>query len=213
MDPASSLMSALENRIANITSQAGTMIGGIGSSIYNNKYRKYLDGMKRKNQMWFDKEYNTNYLDTDEAKSYLRNMVDQVKTAAKDQDSKGAITGASAEKSVAMKDRMGENYNRSVTNLAGFGTRRKDRAMDKFMDKDGQIDVLKLSNIMQQSQNWNQFAQNAQGAGQNMLMSNTSGEESGGDIFGLLGSLLKKKQGNSLSPSLTEWGSGGGFMG
>lgn len=170
-----------------IASLAGSAIGGIGSARANKKYNKYFEGMQNKNQMWFDKEYNTNYLDTDEAKSYLRNILDQIKETTQDQESKGAITGASAEKGVAMKDRLSKDYNRSVTSLAGHGTRRKDNIMSHFRNREGQLDTMKLQQLMSRAQNWDQFGQNAQGVGQNMLMSNTTGAFDGIDLGGLFG--------------------------
>jgi hypothetical protein len=154
-----------------LASAVGTGVGSFSSAKQSRKYDKYLDNMRHKNQNWYDKEYNTNYLDTDEAKSYIRTMLDQVKEATGRQESKGAITGATAEKSVAMKDAMNKNFNTGVTHLAGYGTRRKDRIQEMFMNREGQFDNMKLMKFLKNQQNWDQFTANSMEMGQNAMLS------------------------------------------
>ncbi len=158
-----------------LASAIGTGVGAFSSAKQSKEYDKYLGGMKQKNQSWYDKEYNTNYLDTDEAKSYIRTMLDQIKEATGRQESKGAITGESAEKSVALKEGMGKNFNTGITQLAGYGTRRKDNIQNMFMNREGQLDQMSLMNFLQKQQNWNQLTSNAMELGQGALLGGTTG--------------------------------------
>jgi len=176
--------------IASLIASAIGGIGGLaGSAGQNKSYSKYIDSISRRNDAWYNKEANTNYLDTEEAKGYLRNILDQNKEMVKDQESKGAITGQSAEKSVATKEATGKNYNRAVTDLAGYGTRRKDFLNRDYQNRLSMIDQLKLGQILQKQGNWDQFGQNALGMGSNALLGSILGD--GG------GPLGKKNTGNA----------------
>jgi hypothetical protein len=187
---------------------AGNIFGLSKSAQENKRYNKYLDDMFRKNETMYQTEYNTPYLDTEEAKAYLRTLLDQVKETTKDQESKGAITGQSAEKAVATKEAMGKNLNTSITQLAGYGTQRKDRIKSDYLNRTGQLDQMKLQSILSNMQNWGQFGQNAMGLGQGALLAGTTGAFD--DTNGYLSFLLGKNPNYGMKksiPGLGTWGS------
>jgi hypothetical protein len=166
---------------------ASLIAGGVGqlfglgkSAQANKKYDQYLSGMNRKLDTWYNKEYNTNYLDTDEAKSVLRLLQNQAKEVSGDLESSAAITGASAEKQVAAKDKLNQNYTNAATRLSGYGTQRKDQIQREYMGRKNNLDQMNLQSLASKDQNWSQFGQNSMGLAQNALMMNAMGGGKGG---------------------------------
>lgn len=189
-----------------LASGIGQGVGLAGSAKQNQRYNKYLEGMFRKNENYYNTEANTPYLDTEEAKSYLRNILDQTKEMTKDQESKGAITGQSAEKSVATKEALGKNYNTAVTSLAGYGTRRKDSITQNYMNRLGQLDQMKLGQMLQKQGSFDQIGKNSSGLLEMMLLGGTTGAFEGG--FNLADLFKRKDMGGMKKsiPGLGAWG-------
>lgn len=145
---------------------AASIIGQGFSSIKNAKANKKTEQYARKRDFelkdLFNKEYNTNYLDTDEAKASIRTSLDQMKEMDENSKSSGAITGSTAEKNVATKDMMGKNFSGLVTNLSGQGTRRKEGIMSQYLNAKGNNDMFNLNVLNNKAAQWNQLGQNAQ---------------------------------------------------
>lgn len=154
---------------------AGNLFGLSKSSQANRKYDNYISGMTNKLDNWYNKESNTNYLDTEEAKAVLRRLQEEAKEISGDLESSAAVTGASAEKQVAMKDKLNKNYTGAATSLAGRGTQRKDNLRREYMGRQSMLDQLKLQSLLGKSQNWNQFGQNVSGTAQNAMLVGTMG--------------------------------------
>jgi len=174
----------------------GSLIGGSQSAKANAETDRYVSGMKAKNDAWYNKNYNTNYLDTDEAKSSIRIWLDQMKENNEASASSGAITGSTAEKNVALKGEQNKGFASALTRLAGYGTQRKQNIENQYMNKDSQIDQVKLGLLSGKSQNGTQFSQNASGVAQSMLLAGMMGEGGGGaSISELLKGLLNRKGG------------------
>jgi len=65
---------------------------------------------------------NSNYMETNAAKSVLEKAREQYQERAKIADSKAAVTGATAEQQVAEKSAANKDYNDVVRNVAAQGT-------------------------------------------------------------------------------------------
>lgn len=177
-----------------LASQAGNLFGLSQSGKQQRSYDSYIKDMTNRVTSKYNQDYNTNYLDTDEAKSVLRLLTEKAKEVNDDQASSAAITGASAEKQVATKDKLNKNYTGAATQLAGYGTRRKEGIKNDYFNRMGQIDHLNLQGMMQKSQNWGQFGQNVSGTFQNALLANMMGPEGSAGATGGFSGLLKKKK-------------------
>ena len=153
----------------------GNLMGMNKSANSNNQYDQYLKNMSSRNDAEYNKDYNTNYLDTEEAKAAIRAMYDQMNEINDDADSSSAITGASAEKGVAMKEKLNKNFTQGISQLSGQGTRRKDMIKGQYNSRMDNLDMMKLQNMMQKSQNGSQFAQNASQLGVSGLLMGSQG--------------------------------------
>jgi hypothetical protein len=158
-----------------IISALGSSFGLAKSAQQNKKNDKYLQGMVNANQSEYNKDYNTNYLDTEEAKAAIRTMLEQFRQVNSDSKSSAAITGASAEKQVALQGEMGKAFSGSLTNLAGKGTARKEMIKDRYLNRKGQLDSMVMNNMNNKSQNWDQFGSNAMQLGLTGLLANQGG--------------------------------------
>lgn len=189
------------------TSGIGSLIGGMQSAKANREMEGYVTGMKNKNDAWYNKNYNTNYLDTDEAKSAIRVLLDQMKENNEASESSGAITGATAEKNVALKGEQNKGFSTALTRLAGYGTQRKQMIESQYMNRDSQIDQAKLGILSGKAQNGTQFSQNAQGVGQNMLLGSMvgGGGEGGQTLMEQLSALFGNSTGRSYTPNMSKF--------
>lgn len=149
----------------------GNLFGLGGSAKASKKYDSYLSAMNNRVNAFYNNKLYGDYLDTEEAKSALRLLTEQQKEANDDLKSSAAITGASAEKQVAQKDKLNKNYTQAVTGFAGQGGQLKRQYADQYRQERGRMDMMKLQNMMMKMQNWNQLGQNASGIGQNMMLS------------------------------------------
>lgn len=180
-------------------SLAGNLFGLGKSAKANRQYDKYIADMNQRLENWYNKEYNTNYLDTEEAKSVLRLLFEQQKEQSEDLQNSAAITGASAEKQVAQKEKLNKNYTQAVTGMSGLGTRRKENIQNQYMGRKGQIDQLTLQNLLNKSQNWNTFGQNVSSTAQNLLLSSLLSGGGKGPLTALFHGASAGKEGQSLA--------------
>jgi len=137
------------------------MMGSLLNASANRRYDDYVKKRTFELENLFNNQYNQNFLDTEEAKGVIRNMLNQMKEASDNIKSSSKITGASAEKEVAEKDKMNENFSNVLTQLASMGTQRKDRIMGNYLNARSGLDTLNLSKYASQAASGNQAQQNA----------------------------------------------------
>lgn len=115
------------------SSLAGNIYGEIKSAQQNKEVDELLAGRMNDLQSRFDKDYNTQYFDTEQGKSVIKTLSDQHDKSLKKIDSASAITGASAEAKTAARESSQGKFDESLTRLAGHGTLYKDL---KYIDED-----------------------------------------------------------------------------
>lgn len=201
MDPISLLMT--------LVGAGGNLLGLSQSAKANKNFDNYINGMQAKNNAWYNKEYNTNYLDTTEAKAAIRGMLDQMKQTNENVSSSGAITGASAEKGVAIKGEQNKGFASALTQLAGMGTQRKQGIESMYKNREGQIDSMKLSNLAQKSQNGQQLSANSMGVAQNGILAGImsgDGFDSGQTLLDKINAMLGRKSAGVIAPDMAKFG-------
>ncbi len=167
-----------------------TLIGSLKSAQANQAITGQINNRQSELDTWYGKEYNQNYLDTDEAKStvqLLRNMVQQ---NMKKVDQNNAIKGASDEARVATADKLNTSVGNNLTQLAGYGTRYKDSIRREYQGLKQNLDNLELQNLMNKSQQFSNLMGNSLNAGIGFAEAGGSGAFD--DWDGKLTSLFKK---------------------
>jgi len=71
---------------------------------------------------FYEGEAERDYMDTSVAKSTISRLKDQYKTANKTADSNNVKGGGTQEAVIATKSKNNEAYNRSLSNMVGYGT-------------------------------------------------------------------------------------------
>jgi len=71
---------------------------------------------------WYDRESNTNYLDTAAGSSGVQKIQDMYKENLAATNASGVSAGATSEQKIASKSALQKNYNDSISNMTGYGT-------------------------------------------------------------------------------------------
>lgn len=159
-------------------SALGSLFGSLKSAQANRDMDSQLANQKSELQTWYDTQYNQNYLDTDEAKSTIQILRNQMAEQMKKVDQNNAIKGASDEARVATADKLNQRVGQNMTQLAGYGTRYKDAARREYQFMKQNLDNMELRNLQNKSQNWSNLGNNA------MSLGIGAAEAGGSDAFG-----------------------------
>lgn len=146
-------------------SALSSLFASLKSAQANNLADAQLRKRQSELEMWYNKEYNQNYLDTDEAKSLMTILNNQRKEQMKKVDQNNAIKGASDEARVATADKLNKGIADNVTRLAGYGTRYKDSMRREYQGLKSNLDTMEWQNLQGKTQNWANFSGNAMNAG------------------------------------------------
>jgi hypothetical protein len=147
--------------ISLILSAAGLIAGTVGSARANKKYENYLRDRQRKADTWYDREYNTNILDTDEGKATMQLLRNRLKEQTQAQGQANAIRGASDEAALASVTEGQKVYADAGLSLAARGQERKDNIQNIYDTKDMNLAGLKAQNLLDKRQNWSNLISNS----------------------------------------------------
>ncbi|MFI3262297.1 MAG: hypothetical protein R3Y26_05255 [Rikenellaceae bacterium] len=122
-----------------LSSLVGAGVSGIGSlvsGIRANKQAKNAESLINEqieeNDRWYNQNYNTDYLDTVEARSTLSTIREQNKKATDAVNNNIVSSNMSDEAKVAQASSLNKNYSNAVSSLAGYGTRRQDQITNTY---------------------------------------------------------------------------------
>ena len=132
----------------------GTAYGTYKSAQENKSTDAMLSDRMNDIQSRFDRDINTNILDTEQGKSFLKLLNKNYEARTKALDSRGAITGASTESKVAAKGRAQDAYDTALTNFAGMDTQRKDSLRKERNWQENSIWNQQFMNQLSKGQNW-----------------------------------------------------------
>ena len=146
-------------------SALSSLFGSMQSAQANRAVDRQLQKRQSELDTWYNKEYNMNYLDTDEAKGVSELLNRNRKQVMKKVDQRNAITGASDEARVATAESINRSVGNNLTQLAGYGTRYKDSVRREYQGLKSNLDILEQQNLQNKSAQWSNFMTNALNAG------------------------------------------------
>ncbi len=155
-------------------STLSSLFGSMQSAQANRAIDRQLQRRQSELDAWYNKEYNINYLDTEEAKSVTELLNRQRNEAIKKTDQGGVISGASDEARIAATESINEDVMDALTRLAGYGTRYKRGIRGEYQGLKSNLDNLQLQQLQNKSSQWSNFMNNATNAG--MGFAQTAGE-------------------------------------
>ncbi|MGW8181884.1 MAG: hypothetical protein ACWGQW_24410, partial [bacterium] len=104
----------------------GNIFAQIMSARQNNKVDDILSGRMNDLQAQFDKSYNTQFLDTEQGKSAIKLLSNNLDRQNKKIDNASVVGGATAEATNAAREKSQGMFDQALTRLAGYGTQYKD---------------------------------------------------------------------------------------
>jgi len=156
-------------------SAVSSLIGALQSAQQNKAVDAQLQQRQSELDSWYNREYNQNYLDTDEAKSVIQYLNNQKAEQMKKLAQGNAIKGASDETRVATADKLNRSMGDQITRLAGMGTQRKYLTDRQYQNLKFGLDQAEQQNLMRKSQNWTNFMTNAVNAGMGFVEAGANG--------------------------------------
>ncbi len=186
--------------ISAITAAIGLASQGLGAikgAAANKKQQAFLNQRIADNEAAFNLDAHQDFLDTNAAKSMVEKLRKDLKKRDETTDSKGEITGATAEQKIAEKTSHSDRYNDSLSRLAGMATQYQDRAKYRFERNKNHLDNIQMQLNREKAQN----ASNLMGIGSSLL--GTAGTLAGfGDFKGSQAKLDKANDVLAISPEI-----------
>lgn len=171
---------------------AASLALGIGSSLFGaNKAKKAARRAQAENQYrtnaekaWYDKNYNTDYLDTKAGSNLLRRAQEVQDEYIRKADGAAAVGGGTAASVAQAKESANKAMGDTIANIAAQDTSRKQKVEDAHLANTQQLSRERQQIEQQKAQATSDAAQNASNAmfnfGVNQLGSELEGAKSQG---------------------------------
>ena len=168
---------------------AASLALGIGSSLFGaNKAKKAARRAQAENQYrtnaekaWYDKNYNTDYLDTKAGQNLMRRAQEVQDEYIRKADGAAAVGGGTAASVAQAKESANKAMGDTIANIAAQDTSRKQQVEDAHLANTQQLSRERQQIEQQKAQNTSDAAQNASNAlfnfGVNQLGSELEGSK------------------------------------
>lgn len=139
--------------IGMIASAAGSvagMIGGLMGKRQEAKRRRrmdrWIDSKQQEAKAFYDREANTDMLDTAEGASKMQALRKMLREQNKMVDNSVIQNGGTAESALAAKEQANAALGDGMAQIAALGGQRKDQLRGEYMAQKGNFDSMKFSN-------------------------------------------------------------------
>jgi len=164
-----------------IGSSLVSLFGSLKSAQANEKYDNYLNKRETDLDNWYNKEYNTNFLDTTQGRSAVGALRTQYGETMKRVNQNSAISGASDEAKVAVGDKVQRGMADQVSRIAGYGTVYKDNIRREYQGLKHNLQNMQQNNLLRKSENWSTLMDNSTKAGIGFAEADANGAFDGVD--------------------------------
>lgn len=148
--------------IAALAAQLGASIyGGIKSGQANKRADKALAEQTRENETRYNLQANRNYLDTNAASGIVTRLKDTYKKNNEIAENKAAVTGASAESTIAARKANDEALNRGLSRIAENSTRYQENAENNYQNRNTYLTSMYMANQKNKAANAANLTSNA----------------------------------------------------
>jgi hypothetical protein len=178
--------------ILTVASLLGQAFGNIKSGQEANKQQKFLDKRRAELDDMFNKDYNTPYIQSEQAQSALSSLRNNIDKYQKRTLNRAAITGGSDESQVAANQGANETLASATSDIAGQGTAYKEGLRREKLSRDMSFDQEQNDLDASQRGKWINFMSNAANARTTALMADRIGAFD--DINGKISNVLTKKK-------------------
>lgn len=166
---------------------AAALAGGVASSLFGaNKAKKAARRAQAENtyrtnaeKAWYDKNYNTDYLDTKAGQNLMRRAKEVQDEYVRKADGAAAVGGGTAASVAMAKEAANKAMGDTIANVAAQDTARKQHVEDAHLQNTQQLSRERQQIEQQKAQNTSDAAQNASNA-----MSNFGVNQLGSELEG-----------------------------
>lgn len=151
---------------------AAALAGGVASSLFGaNKAKKAARRAQAENtyrtnaeKAWYDKNYNTDYLDTKAGQNLMRRAKEVQDEYVRKADGAAAVGGGTAASVAMAKEAANKAMGDTIANIAAQDTSRKQHVEDAHLQNTQQLSRERQQIEQQKAQNTSDAAQNASNA-------------------------------------------------
>lgn len=163
-------------------SVAGQIFGAVKGGQANNANQRLLNERKSENEAFYNNRVNRDYLETNAAKGMFERLNKNLRNSNKTIDSNAAVTGGTAEASIAAKSKNQENYNDAVSGLAEKATNYQQGQEAMYRGQKSNLDNIQMNINDQKAGNAANLASNASNVAS--AAANLPGKNAGKDPYG-----------------------------
>lgn len=166
---------------------AAALAGGVASSLFGaNKAKKAARRAQAENtyrtnaeKAWYDKNYNTDYLDTKAGQNLMRRAKEVQDEYVRKADGAAAVGGGTAASVAMAKEAANKAMGDTIANVAAQDTSRKQHVEDAHLQNTQQLSRERQQIEQQKAQNTSDAAQNASNAMFNFSVNQVGSELEG----------------------------------
>lgn len=174
---------------------AAALAGGVVSSLFGAKKAKkanrraQAENTYRTNaeKAWYDKNYNTDYLDTKAGQNLIRRAKEIQDEYVRKAEGAAAVGGGTAASAAMAKEAANKAMGDTIANIAAQDTARKQQVQDAHLQNTMQLSRERQQSEQQKAQNTSDAAQNASNA-----MFNFGVNQLGAELGGAGDKMVKK---------------------
>ena len=155
----------------------GSVAGAIGSARAQKKADQMVADQKAKNQAWYDREYNQNYLQRSDAQQVLENTRKFYDERMQRSAATNTVMGGTDEALAMEKAAANQAVADTMSGINADASAHKDAVQQNYMNADAAISQQQIAGQQQRAQNIAQAGSSMSSAG-----------------AGIIGSILSKKQ-------------------
>lgn len=141
-------------------SVASSIIGGAKAQEKANKAAKERTARENKEQAWYEKQYNTDYLDTKAGQNLMRRAQEIQDNYVRKADGAAAVGGGTAASVAQAKEAANRAMGDTIANVAAQDTKRKQQVADQHQQNQSQFSREREAAITQEANNTSQASAN-----------------------------------------------------
>lgn len=161
--------------IGSLISAGVGIAGGISGKAQEAKRRrsmdKWIDKQSAEAKAYYDRESNTDMVDTAEGSSAVQGLRKMLRENNKRVDNSAIQTGATAESAIAAKEQANNTLSEGMSSIAALGGQRKQALRSQYMQQKSNLDGLKYQNMSGAADASGNMASNMFGLGTQSLAS------------------------------------------
>lgn len=166
--------------IGAIIAGAGALAGGIMSAVNANKQRKALKAMRRRNDAWYERNYNEDATQRADAVAMMTKLEEDIKDRNRGAAGRSAVMGVTDEGARAEREANSKATGEAAANIVAASAGRKEAVEREHKQRDESLDQAEANVSAQQTANMAAATQGVTAAGAAMAggkMGNDTGKE------------------------------------